>query len=147
MLLIITAVLLTLAIIALVVDITRRSPQQTTKQLKEAIDEMGKATHHFTEVNMVVALLEGIQVNPDLRNNLGEYAGDIVIAAILVRMNSIGANIKAVEKVLADHEVSHARYGGYQDRIKRSREQLARMTGDLEALRLLAAKYAVPAPA
>jgi len=58
--------------------------------IDEAVTRFDGAIRHHTEVNAVIALTEAVGRHPELIDNLQAYSHDVVAAALINRLNSLG---------------------------------------------------------
>lgn len=115
---------------------------RVTQSIEEAVKNLGIATRHYTEVQAVLALTEQFQNHPDLAAKLNEYSRQTVASALMVRINSVAADIKMVQTKLSEHRKWLADgYTSYQAKVTRDEQMLKHLHQELEALHELNRRF------
>jgi hypothetical protein len=134
-LLVIIAGLLVIIAVALIKSM-QRNP--IVPLIDDAIERFGQAAQHHAEVNAVLALTQQFQSDPDLLARLPEYSREVVAAALLFRVNTIGNDIKQVQMELSRARASRASSAGstvmephYRGSVENIEQQLEHLLAEL----------------
>ena len=136
------AVLILIFLILIMHNLRNTSSQRIAKSIDDAVERLGAATRHHTEVNAVLALAEQFEHRPDLVERLSEFSSQTVAAALMVRINGVASDIKTVQSELAqDRRMVAKGYTGHQGRVNRNEQMLQHLHQELEALHELSRRF------
>ena len=114
------------------------SGQRMAKSIDDAIERLGAATRHFTEVNAVLALTEQFQDRPELMQRLSEFSSQTIAAALMVRINGVASDIKMAQAQLSRHRKGALDgYSTYPAAVARDEQMLQHLHQELDALHAL----------
>ena len=105
------AVLL-VGVVFVVYRMTRKQPVVLSADVQTQLDRLADGITHHAEVNAVLALTKTFKENEALVKNLVAYSDQVVRAALLHRINTLGQTAQRVATELARSEESDARHGG-----------------------------------
>lgn len=131
----ITAILILVTLVVIARNLRDTSGQRIARSIDDAVERLGTATRHFTEVNAVLALTEQFQDRPDLVAKLNEYSRQTVAAALMTRINGVASDIKTVQSELAhDRKMVAQSYTSHQADVNRNEQMLLHLEQELTRL-------------
>lgn len=96
--------------------------------LTTAMSELSETAKHYVQVNAVLALAKTFEDNPDLLGKLSGYSEQVVGAALLHRVNSLGVSIRKAQELL-ERNREHSGHGW----IERQEKEIAGLHCNLAA--------------
>lgn len=118
--------------------------QRMAKSIDDAIERLGNATRHYTEIQAILALTEQFQDRPDLMQQLSEFSSQTVAAALMVRINGVSNDIKMAQAQLSNHRKGVLEgYSTYPAAVKRDEQMLLGLEQELARLHELNRRFVV----
>lgn len=113
----------------------RRQPQQPqiALEIREAVQELNIAVQSHVRLNAVMALIDQFVERPELMANLVEYSRQEVAAALLQRLNQLGADLEKAQERLSHYEKQYAASNAWKSEMERAQRWVERTNAALMA--------------
>ncbi len=105
-----------------------------TGAVDQSLQKLAKDTKHYVAVNAVLALTEQFTDDPELIPRLVQYSDQVVAAAMLYRINSLGEQYRMIMKHLEGARSDQTKYGkSYEGNVRRLEQLEADVSSQLSA--------------
>jgi hypothetical protein len=107
-------------------------------KLDDATRHLREAASHYGDVNAVAEMVRQLRSDPKLMEDLAAYPRQVVMAALVHRVNTIGRDLEAAESELSRKRYLLGHYGDHHqsavDRLEQLVEHLLEQLTETEAV-------------